>query len=1231
MRKFYGNKILELVDLLKNRILILDGAMGTMIQQHKLNEFDYRGELFADWHTDLKGNNDLLVLTQPGIIRDIHCKYLEAGSDIIETNTFNGTSISQSDYGTQKFVREINYNAAKLARQAVDKILKKNPSKPRYVAGAVGPTNQTLSLSPDVNNPGFRTTNFDTMSNAYFEQISALVDGGVDIILIETIFDTLNAKSAIYAAARYFRQTGNYLPIMISGTIVDQSGRTLSGQTTSAFWISVSHTTNLLSVGFNCALGSEQMRPYIEEISTEADCFTSLYPNAGLPNEFGAYDESPDYMAKVSREYALEGFVNIIGGCCGTTPDHIAAIAESIRDVNPRRVPESKTFLQLSGIEKLITYENSNFINVGERTNISGSAKFKEFILNNEYEAALAIAKQQVENGAQIIDINMDEGMLDSVQAMTKFLNLIASEPDISKVPIMLDSSKWEVIEAGLKCIQGKGVVNSISLKEGEDIFIEHAERILDYGAAVIVMAFDESGQADNEERKIAICQRAYKILTDKVGFPPHEIIFDPNILTLATGIEEHNNYAVYYINAIKWIKQNLPYAKVSGGVSNLSFSFRGNNKVREAMHSAFLYHAIKAGMDMGIVNAGQIEVYDNIPPDLLELVEDVILNRRNDATERLIAYADRHKHDVEKKEKTEAWRANPVEDRLQYSLVKGIIDYIVEDTEEARLKFGEPLDVIEGPLMDGMNIVGELFGEGKMFLPQVVKSARVMKKSVAYLIPFIEKSKKKDDKSNAGKILLATVKGDVHDIGKNIVSVVLACNNFEVIDLGIMVPAEKIIEHARTNNVDIIGLSGLITPSLDEMIHVAKELERLDFNIPLLIGGATTSRVHTAVKIAPNYSQPVLHVLDAGKSVPVASSLLNEKIKSDFIKKYSEEYEQIRFNHNIANSEGKLFPYEEAKKNRFKIKSDFVPFFPNNLGVFELYNYSLDEIRSYINWTQFFITWELKGRYPQIFDNPEKGAEARKLYDDANQLLKRIIENNLIKAHAVFGIFAANSINHEDIEVYTTVGSKIPSQTFRILRQQQAKKSGAENLSLADYILDKESGKTDFIGMFVCTAGDGVDKLVKKFEAEYDDYNSIMVKVLADRFAEAFAELLHEKVRREYWGYASGETLSPDDLLQEKYMGIRPAAGYPSLPDHTETKKIFELLGATKVLGVNLTESFMMVPGASVCGLYFANPDAKYFAVGKIYKDQVQSYASRKCINIETAEKWLSSNLGYK
>lgn len=1221
-------KLNILKEIVRNRILVLDGAMGTMIQRRKLTEQDFRGERFKNHHKDLKGNNDLLSLTKPDIISSIHREYLLAGSDIIETNSFNSTSIAQADYGTEDLVYELNKKSAELAKAACEEFTALNPDKPRFVAGALGPTNKTLSISPDVNNPGYREVTFEQMADAYYEQAKGLADGGADIILIETIFDTLNAKAAIYGVSRYFRMSGNQLPIMISGTIVDQSGRTLSGQTTEAFLTSIMHTPNLLSVGLNCALGSSQMRPYIDALSSIAECYTSLYPNAGLPNAFGEYDESPEYMAKVALEYANDGFLNIVGGCCGTTPDHIKAIAEAVKNAKPREIPKSDKHFRLSGLEPLVYFEGSNFINIGERTNVAGSTKFKKLILDNDFEAALSIAKQQVENGAQIIDINMDDGLIDAEQAISKFLNLIATEPDIAKVPIMPDSSKWSVIEAGLKCIQGKGIVNSISLKEGESEFINHAEKILDYGAAVIVMAFDEKGQADSYDRKIEICDRAYKILTEIVGFPAEDIIFDPNILTVATGIEEHNNYAVDYINATKWIKENLPGAKVSGGVSNVSFSFRGNNKVREAMHSAFLYHAIKAGMDMGIVNPAQLEVYEEIDKNLLELVEDVLLNRRNDATERLLEFA----ASLEKTEKTEKkvdeWRSLPVEERLKHSLVKGIVEYIIEDTEEARLKYPDPLQVIEGPLMSGMNVVGDLFGEGKMFLPQVVKSARVMKKSVSHLIPYIEEQMKAGDKQSAGKILLATVKGDVHDIGKNIVGVVLACNNFEVIDLGVMVSSSRILEAAREHNADIIGLSGLITPSLDEMVHIAKEMQREGFDIPLLIGGATTSRVHTAVKIAPNYDEPVVHVLDASKSVPVASSLINKRTKSEFAAKIKSEYLEIKTNHELSQKAKSLINYKDALNNKYNLSiNDYKPLKPNKLGVWVLQNYDLSEIRKYINWTQFFVTWELKGRYPAIFDNPEKGVEARKLFDDANKMLDEIIKDKLIIANAVYGLFPAVSTG-EDINILNEENEII--ETINCLRQQNQKQAGSHNLSLADYILPKNSESNDYLGLFALTAGIGVDKLVAEFEKDNDDYSSIMVKVLADRLAEAFAELLHEKVRKEYWAYAADENLNSEDLISEKYSGIRPAMGYPSMPDHTENAKLFRILNAEENINVSLTETFMMNPAASVSGMYFANPEAKYFAVGLITKEQIESYAERKGISAEDAEKWLGANLGY-
>jgi 5-methyltetrahydrofolate--homocysteine methyltransferase len=1230
MRKIFGNKYNLIKEILQKRILVLDGAMGTMIQRHSLNESDFRGSRFKDFAYDLKGNNDLLSITQPEIIYDIHKQYLESGSDIIETNTFSSTMIAQADYHLQDIVYELNFESARLARKATDDFMKSNNSEIRFVAGAVGPTNQTLSMSPDVNNPGYRVMTFDKMAAAYYEQVKGLIEGGSDIILIETIFDTLNAKSAIYATSRYFRDSGNYLPVMISGTIVDQSGRTLSGQTTKAFWISISHTPNLLSVGLNCALGSEQMRPYISELSEISDCFTSLYPNAGLPNAFGGYDETASSMASVIKDYASEGMANILGGCCGTTPDHIRAIKEIVKEYKPRIVPSPTKYLKLSGLEPLVVFENSNFINVGERTNVTGSAQFRKLIENDKFEDALAVALQQVESGAQLIDVNMDEGMLDSENAMTRFLNLIGSEPDISKVPIMIDSSKWSVIEAGLKCLQGKGIVNSISMKEGEEVFREHASKILDYGAAVIVMAFDEQGQADSLERRIQICHRAYKILTEEVGFAPYDIIFDPNILTVATGIEEHNNYAVDFINATKWIKANLPGAKVSGGVSNISFSFRGNNTVREAMHATFLYHAVNAGMDMGIVNAGQLEVYANIDKELLDLVEDVLLNRRPDATERLVDFAEQIKQGSKKAEKIDEWRNFSVEERLTHSLVKGIVEHIIEDTEEARLKYENPLDVIEGPLMKGMDIVGELFGVGKMFLPQVVKSARVMKKSVAHLIPYIEKQLKKTDRQTAGKILLATVKGDVHDIGKNIVGVVLACNNYEVIDLGVMVSSEKILAVAIEHNVDIIGLSGLITPSLDEMVHVAKELERQGFKLPLLIGGATTSRVHTAVKIAENYSQPVIHVLDASKSVPIVSNLLNNNTRDNLINSIKNEYDQIRVNHYKSLEDKTLLTYKAAVAN--KLKTDWENYqisLPNQPGITVLKDFPLEEIRKYINWTQFFVTWEIKGRYPQIFDNPEKGEEARKLFDDANEMLDEVIKEKLLTANAVVGLLPANTVNDDDIEIYSDESRSEIIETFNILRQQSSR-SNAANTSLADYIAPKDSEKVDYLGLFTCTAGIGTDKLVQEYEADNDDYKSIMIKILSDRLAEAFAELLHEKVRKVIWGYAADENIGLDEILSEKYSGIRPAAGYPSLPDHTENIKLMKLLDAYNNAGIVLTDSCMMVPAATVSGMYFYHPESKYFAVGKINHDQLNDYAVRKGIDFDVAKKWLSQNLAF-
>jgi len=1219
--------------ILNERIMVLDGAMGTMIQHCNLSEEDFKGEKFKDHPYDLKGNNDLLSITQPEIIKNIHREYFNAGADIVETNTFNGTSISQADYHTEDFVYEINFQAAKIAREVADEFNKTNKSKPRFVAGALGPTNKTLSLSPDVNNPGYRAVTFDQMVNAYYQSAKALVEGGVDILMIETIFDTLNAKSAIYAVDKVCSEKGIDIPIMISGTIVDQSGRTLSGQTTEAFWISVAHTKNLLSIGLNCSLGAKQMRPFVEELSKTANVYLSVYPNAGLPNEMGEYDETPNITSGVLSEFAESGFINLVGGCCGTTPDHIKAISEKVKKYKQRKISHTESYLRLSGLEPLVVRPESNFINVGERTNVAGSKMFARLIKEEKYEDALAVARNQVEGGAQIIDINMDEGMIESESAMTKFLNLIAAEPDISKLPIMLDSSKWSVLYSGLKCLQGKGIVNSISLKEGEEQFINHAKEILRFGAAVIVMAFDEKGQADTYERKISVCERAYKILIEQVGFAPQDIIFDPNILTVATGMEEHNNYAVNYIEAIKWIKQNLPLAKVSGGVSNLSFSFRGNNVVREAIHSAFLYHAIKAGMDMGIVNAGQLEVYEEIPKDLLTLVEDVIFNRNNEPTEKLIHFAET----VKGKQKDEAvkgeWRNLSVEERLRHALVKGIVDYIEEDTEEVRKKYDKPLSIIEGPLMDGMSVVGDLFGSGKMFLPQVVKSARVMKRAVAYLTPFIEEEKQNiGDLTGAGKVLLATVKGDVHDIGKNIVSVVLGCNNYEVIDLGVMVSSDKILQTAVEKDVDIVGLSGLITPSLDEMVHVAKEMERKGIKKPLLIGGATTSRIHTAVKIAPNYKQSTIHVLDASKSVPVVSNLLNkdDKIRIEFIDKYKKEYIDLRKNYLSKREEKNIISLEEARKNKFKIdwkKTKTTK--PNFIGTKTLIDFPLNEIKNFIDWTPFFLTWEMKGRYPEIFESKTYGNEAKKLFNDANKLLDEIISNKLLTANGVFGLYTANSVD-DDIEIYTDENKGGVLSTFHTLRQQSKKSKGEPNIALADFILPKETETNDYIGAFAVTTGIGLEKTVKKFEEDQDDYNSIMAKAIADRLVEAFAELLHEKIRKEFWGYSPNENLTSEEKIKEKYIGIRPAPGYPAQPDHTEKPIIFNLLNATEKTGITLTESLAMYPAASVCGIYFSHPESKYFNVGKLGKDQILDYHRRKGMSVNEIEKWLGSNLSY-
>ncbi|GCD79913.1 methionine synthase [Schleiferia thermophila] len=1217
--------------ILSERILVLDGAMGTMIQQYNLSEEDYRGERFAQWPHPLKGNNDLLVLTQPHIIEEIHRKYLEAGADILETNTFNSQRVSMADYHMEELVYELNVEAARLARKAADQFTERTPHKPRFVAGSIGPTNRTASLSPDVNRPGYRAITFDELVDAYYEQVAGLVEGGVDILLVETIFDTLNAKAALYAIRRYFKDHHReMLPIMVSGTITDNSGRTLSGQTVEAFLYSLSHIP-LLSIGLNCALGARQMQPYLADLARHAEFHISAHPNAGLPNAFGQYDETPEMMRAQIREFLQGNLVNIIGGCCGTTPEHIRLIAEEAARYKPRPLPKLPHYLKLSGLEPMVVRPEVNFVNIGERTNVTGSRQFARLIREGNYQKALEIARQQVENGAQIIDVNMDEGMLDSEAVMTTFLNLIASEPDISRVPIMIDSSKWSVIEAGLKCVQGKAIVNSISLKEGEEKFIDYAEKIRDYGAAVVVMAFDEQGQADTFERRIAICQRAYDILVNRVNFPPEDIIFDPNILTVATGIPEHNNYAIDFIRATRWIKENLPGAKVSGGISNISFSFRGNEPVREAMHTAFLYHAIQAGLDMGIVNAGQIGVYEEIEPELKERIEDVLFNRRPDATDRLIEYAEKFRGTEITKSVQEEWRSWPVEERLKHALIKGIDEYIEQDTAEALKKLGRPLDVIEGPLMAGMNVVGDLFGEGKMFLPQVVKSARVMKKSVAWLEPYLLQEKNKNQSQNqssgAGKILLATVKGDVHDIGKNIVGVVLACNNFEVIDLGVMVPMDKILDTAQREAVDIIGLSGLITPSLDEMVYVAREMEKRKMRIPLLIGGATTSRAHTAVKIAPEYSGPVVHVLDASRSVPVAASLISSEQKHIFIQQVKEEYQRLRDGYLKKQSEKDLLPIDKARENKLKIDlRNFRTLHPNMEGNRVLSDFPAEILRNYIDWTPFFQAWELAGRFPKILSDPIVGAEARKLYSDANQMLDRIVNEKMLVAKAVFGIYPANSVDDDDILVFQNNGDVLK---FHTLRQQTPKPSGHPNLALADFVAPVDSGHTDYLGAF-CVSIFGADELAGKFESEKDDYSAIIVKALADRLAEAFAEYLHERVRKEYWGYAPNEKLDNEALIREQYQGIRPAPGYPACPDHTEKLTIWKLLKVEASIGTTLTESLAMWPASSVCGWYFSHPESRYFGIGKIDQSQLAEYACRKGWDLETAKRWLQPILNF-
>jgi len=1216
----------KLKQQLSQRILFLDGAMGTMIQSYQLEEMDYRGERFKHWATDLKGNNDLLSLTQPDIIQAIHTAYLEAGADIVETNTFNSTTIAMADYAMESLAYEINYESARLAKLACAEITAKNPDKPRFVAGVLGPTNRTASMSPEVNDPGFRNIHFDDLVTAYTEAVKGLIEGGADIILIETVFDTLNAKAAIFAVSQFFEVSGQKYPVMISGTITDASGRTLSGQTAAAFWYSLRHIEPI-SIGFNCALGATELRQYIDELSSIADTHVSAHPNAGLPNEFGEYDETPEQMAAEIGDWAANGYLNIIGGCCGTSPAYIQAIVAAVEKYPPRQIPVFEPQCHLAGLEPMHIGADSLFVNVGERTNITGSARFKKLIINEDYETALEIARQQVANGAQIIDINMDEGMLDSKAAMVRFLHLIASEPDIAKVPIMLDSSKWEILEAGLKCIQGKGVVNSISIKEGEANFIKQATLIRRYGAAAIVMAFDEQGQADTKERKIEICTRAYKILTEEIGFPPEDIIFDPNVFAIATGIDEHNNYGVDFIEATRAIKQNLPYALISGGVSNVSFSFRGNNPVREAIHAVFLYHAIQAGMDMGIVNAGQLAIYADIPTNLRVAVEAVVLNHNLDGTEKLLEIAETYRGDgksVAKKEDL-AWRTWEVNKRLEHALVKGIADYVEEDAEAARLVAEKTLHVIEGALMDGMNVVGDLFGEGKMFLPQVVKSARVMKKAVAYLMPFMEAEKDGLINFN-GKILMATVKGDVHDIGKNIVGVVLQCNNYEVIDLGVMVSADTILKAAREHKVDVVGLSGLITPSLDEMVHVAKEMQRQGFDIPLLIGGATTSKAHTAVKIEPNYKGSSIYVTDASRSVGVVSNLLSDELKTAYLQKIQTEYVQVRERHKGRKAKIQQHDLTTARANKPKINNYPIQK-PAFLGIKVLDKISLATLVTYIDWTPFFQTWELSGRYPKILEDKLVGTEAKNLFADAQSMLNKIVSEKWLTARAVIGFFPANS-QSEDILLYIDETRTEILETLQQLRQQTVKAPGRANYCLADYVAPSDAEVVDYIGAFAVTTGIGIETKLAEFEQDNDDYSAIMLKSLADRLAEALAEYMHKQVRTEYWGYATNEMHDNEALIGEDYQGIRPAPGYPACPDHTEKAKLFELLNVTANTEIELTESYAMYPTAAVSGWYFAHPEARYFNVGKIAEDQLSDYARRKGMTEEVAKRWLSAHL---
>nr|WP_218834289.1 methionine synthase [Pantoea agglomerans] len=1223
-----SNKIDALKQQLAQRIMVLDGGMGTMIQSYKLEEEDYRGSRFADWPCDLKGNNDLLVLSKPAVIREIHDAYLAAGADILETNTFNATSIAMSDYQMERLSAEINFEAARLARACADAWTAKTPDRPRYVAGVLGPTNRTCSISPDVNDPAYRNVTFNQLVEAYRESTRALVEGGSDIIMIETVFDTLNAKAAVYAVQTEMEALGVALPLMISGTITDASGRTLSGQTTEAFYNSLRHAEPL-SFGLNCALGPDELRQYVAELSRIAEGYVTAHPNAGLPNAFGEYDLDAELMAQQIGEWATAGFLNIIGGCCGTTPQHIAAMVAAVEGVAPRQLPTIPVACRLSGLEPLNITAESLFVNVGERTNVTGSAKFKRLIKEEKYNEALEVALQQVQSGAQIIDINMDEGMLDAEAAMVRFLNLIAGEPDIARVPIMIDSSKWEVIEKGLQCIQGKGIVNSISMKEGEAAFIHHARQVRRYGAAMVVMAFDEVGQADTRARKIEICRRAYRILTEQVGFPPEDIIFDPNIFAVATGIDEHNNYAMDFIGACEDIKRELPHAMISGGVSNVSFSFRGNDPVREAIHAVFLYYAIRKGMDMGIVNAGQLAIYDDLPAELREAVEDVILNRRDDGTERLLALAEKYrggKSDGSQEKQLAEWRSWDVVKRLEYSLVKGITEFIEQDTEEARQQVPRPIEVIEGPLMSGMNVVGDLFGEGKMFLPQVVKSARVMKQAVAYLEPFIEASKEAG-RSN-GKIVLATVKGDVHDIGKNIVGVVLQCNNYEIIDLGVMVPGEKILKTAREVNADIIGLSGLITPSLDEMVNMAKEMERQGFTLPLLIGGATTSKAHTAVKIEQHYSGPTVYVQNASRTVGVVSSLLSATLKEDFVARTRKEYETVRIQHARKKPRTPPVSLQAARDNATSIDwESYTPPVPHRPGVSQV-EASIETLRNYIDWTPFFMTWSLAGKYPRIMEDEVVGEEAQRLFADANAMLDRLSQQSLLKPRGVVGIFPANRVG-DDIHLYSDERRDEILCVSHHLRQQTEKTDFA-NYCLADFVAPKSSGKADYLGAFAVTGGLEEDALAEAYDRQHDDYNKIMVKALADRLAEAFAEYLHERVRKVIWGFAPNENLSNEELIRENYQGIRPAPGYPACPEHTEKAAIWRLLAVEEQTGMKLTESFAMWPGASVSGWYFSHPDSRYFAVAQIQRDQVEDYAVRKGMSLTEVERWLAPNLGY-